>query len=156
MNLHDDTSTEPSDWLNAMDVLHRFAAGQDLRDEALFCSAFADGASLDFVQPARRLGVELPVFQGREQIVSTIMASTAPLKTTHTVSNQRVDIQATRATLTALVEAMHVSRADETRTLKIKSIYRCELARASQGWRAQRIAIESVWHEGQAAVLFPA
>jgi hypothetical protein len=50
-----------------MDALNRFAAGQDLRDPALLASAFAPDAELDFVQPARQLGVELPVFRASRE-----------------------------------------------------------------------------------------
>lgn len=155
MNLRDDVTIELADRLDAMDVLHRFAAGQDLRDEALFTTSFTADASLDFVQPARRLGVDLPVLHGRDMIVSTVMSSTAPLKTTHTVSNQRVSIEGDTARLTALVEAMHVLRADERRRLLLKNIYRCRLTRFPEGWRAREIAIDNVWIEGDPAVLFP-
>jgi hypothetical protein len=124
-----DSPTQPADQLAAMDVLHRFAAEQDLRDSELFATAFAEDAILDFVQPARRLGVPLPVFKGKRQIVETIMSSTAPLKTTHTVTNQRVSLDGPAATLTALVEAMHVQRADERLRLLLKNIYRCDLVR---------------------------
>lgn len=147
--------TDAAERLDAMDVLHRFAAGQDFRDEELFRSTFAEDASLDFVQPAKRLGVQLPVFHGGPQIVAAIMSSTAPLRTTHTVSNQRLAILGKQATVTALVEAMHVLRSDEARRLLLKNIYRCELIRLPVGWRARSITIECVWHEGDAAVLFP-
>lgn len=150
------THTGASEHLAAMDVLHRFAAGQDLRDTELFATAFTDDAILDFAQPARRLGVEMPLLEGRARIVSTIMSTTAPLKTTHTVSNQRVALQGAQASVTALVEAMHVRRTDEMRRLLLKNVYRCELARADGLWRARRIVIENVWWEGDAAVLFGA
>ena len=44
------------------DVLYRFGAGQDLKDHALVRSAFARQSELDFVQPAARMGVEIPIF----------------------------------------------------------------------------------------------
>jgi hypothetical protein len=54
------------DRYEVVDALHRFAAGQDLRDAELFASAFAPQAELDFTQPARMLGAELPPFRGRD------------------------------------------------------------------------------------------
>jgi hypothetical protein len=150
-----DSLSHAADQLGAMDVLLRFAAGQDFRDGELFATTFADDAVLDFVQPARRLGATVPVFQGKRQIVDTIMASTAPLKTSHTVTNQRAVLDGPIATLTAWVEAMHVLRADERRRLLLKNIYRCELVRPGALWQARRIVIENVWFEGEPAVLFP-
>lgn len=156
MNLQThDSLSHVADQLGAMDVLHRFAAGQDHRDGELFATTFTEDAILDFVQPATRLGVAVPVFRGRRQIVDTIMASTAPLKTSHTVTNQRVSLAGPVATLTAWVEAMHVQRADEARRLLLKNIYRCELVCLDGLWRARRIVIENVWFEGEPAVLFP-
>ena len=38
-----------------IDALYRFGAGQDLRDRALFDSAFSRRAKLDFTGPAKRL-----------------------------------------------------------------------------------------------------
>ncbi len=146
---------DAGDQLAMADVLLRFAAGQDLRDEALFSSVFTEDARLDFVQPALRLGVTLPTFEQRDNIVSAILGSTAPLKTTHTVTNVRAMQKDGRAELTALVGAMHVLRSDESRRLLLKNIYRCELTREAPGWRAKRIDIENVWIEGDAAVLFP-
>src|SRR6266542_4138704 len=104
-----------SDRMEVIDALYRFAAGQDLKDEALFASAFADGATLDFVEPAARLGVQLPVFSGKENIVSGITASVRPLDTTHTVTNPRVWVDGDKATLFALVEAQHLPKGDHDR-----------------------------------------
>jgi hypothetical protein len=55
---------KPDIYLAVVDALYRFAAGQDLRDEELFRSAWTSDGELDFVQPARKLGVELPPFRG--------------------------------------------------------------------------------------------
>jgi hypothetical protein len=138
-----------------IDALHRFAAGQDLRDPALLASAFAPHAELDFVQPAKKLGVELLIFKGRQHIVAAIGAALAQLDTTHTVSNPRVDIDGDKATLFALVEAQHLPRRDHSRNLLLKNFYWVSLERAGERWQITHMRIENVWHRGDPKVLFP-
>lgn len=150
------TPLSAEDQLAISDVLYRFGAGQDLRDTALFTSAFTDDATLDFVQPARVLGVELPPFVGR-QAIESIMQATAPLVTTHTVTNARIEASGNdAATLFALVEAQHVPRADRTRHLLLKNFYWVDVVRSGDGWRARHVRVESAWWHGMPDVLFPA
>jgi hypothetical protein len=154
MNLPIHTSADAADTLAVVDALYRFAAGQDLRDEALFASAFAEDAELDFTQPARRLGVDLPVFRGRSHIVGTILATLSRLDTTHTVTTPRVQIEGDEAQLLALVEAQHLPRDDHSRHLLLKNLYRLRLRRDGRGWRITHMLIETVWRSGDPAVLF--
>lgn len=149
-----DTSP-PCDRLDVVDALYRFAAGQDLGDRELFRSAWSEDGELDFVQPARRLGVDLPPFKGRDTITDAIMGSVAPLTTTHTVTNPRVSVDADTATLFALVEAQHLPKADPSRHLLLKNFYWCELAREAGAWKIRRMRIENAWMHGDAQVLFP-
>lgn len=79
-----------SDHHQIVDALYRFGAGQDLRDRALFESAFAPDATVDFTGPARRFGRTIPPFEGRTSIADTILGNIATLDTTHTVTNPRV------------------------------------------------------------------
>jgi hypothetical protein len=139
----------------ATDALYRFAAGQDLRRRELFESAFSPDATLDFIQPARLFGVQLPVFVGREAIADTIMGTTAPLVTTHSITNPRVEVAGDHARLTALVEAQHVLRAEPLRRLLLKNFYFVDLARAGSGWLIERMRIENAWWAGDPSVLFP-
>src|SRR5688572_15638081 len=90
------TLTRLRDTQEVIDALYRFAAGQDLKDPALFTSAFAPGASLDFTQPAQRFGAEIPRMEGRETIAE-ILVTLEPLATTHTVTNPRVVLDGDRA-----------------------------------------------------------
>lgn len=143
-----------TDRLDVAEVLYRFAAGQDLADEALFASVFADDAELDFVQPAARLGVELPVFRGKAAIVSTIMSTLARLDTTHSVSNPRVRIDGDTAELFALVEAQHLPKQDHSRHLLLKNFYGVQLRRHDGRWVVTRMRIENAWKSGDAGVLF--
>lgn len=138
-----------------IDALHRFAAGQDLRNPALLSSAFAPDAELDFVQPARSLGVTLPVFKGRATILSQLRQALAEVDTTHTVTNARVEIDRDQASLFALVEAQHLPRADHSRNLLLKNFYYVTLRRAGERWAIERLRIDNAWHRGDPKVLFP-
>lgn len=142
------------DWGQAVDALYRFAAGQDLRDPALLASAFSADASLDFTQPAARFGAALPVFESRDTIVSTIGHSLARLRTTHTVTNPRLEIEGDHARLFALVEAQHVSQEAPADMFLLKNIYRLRLVRDGQAWLIEHMHIETVWHEGNPRLLF--
>jgi hypothetical protein len=143
------------DRFEVIDALCRFAAGQDLRDPALLSSAFTRDAELDFVQPARQLGVELDVFRGRAEILGSIHAALAEVDTTHTVTNTRVELDGERASLFALVEAQHLPRADHSQNLLLKNFYWATLRRADGAWRIERMRISNAWYRGDPGVLFP-
>ncbi len=138
-----------------IDALYRFATGQDLRDPVLIASAFAPHAELDFVQPAMRLGVAVPVFRGRDNIVASISAAFARLDSTHSVTNPRVEINADEASLFALVEAQHLARSDHGRNLLLKNFYWVRLERAAQRWLITGMRIENAWYRGDPTLLFP-
>ncbi len=139
-----------------VDALYRFGAGQDRGDRALFESAFAPDATLEFTGPARRLGASIPVFAGRKAIADTIMGTVASLDTTHTVTNPRVELDGDRATLVALVEAQHLPKGDHGRHLLLKNFYTVELSRDGSRWVIDHMLIENVWFTGDPEVLFPA
>lgn len=136
-----------------VDALYRFAAGQDLRDREMFLSAFAPDAQLDFTDPARRFGAEVPVMRDRRTIAG-ILATLAPLDTTHTVTNCRVVVDGDRAHLLALVEAQHVTRTSPLRHLLLKNVYDLDLLRDQNQWVIQRMRIRNVWSDGDPTVLF--
>ncbi|MFC5742187.1 nuclear transport factor 2 family protein [Dyella tabacisoli] len=151
------TVTALSDRTEIIDALYRFGAGQDLRDRALFESAFAANATLDFTGPAQRLGVTIPVFEGRQAIADTIFAAIGGLDTTHTVTNPRLTAyDGERATLFALVEAQHLPRNDHSRHLLLKNIYVVELSKHGDQWLVEHMKIDVVWLTGDPSVLFPA
>lgn len=146
----------PADRAEIVDALYRFGAGQDLRDRDLFESAFSPDASLDFTRPARRLGAEVPVFQGREAISNAIFLAIADLDTTHTVTNPRVTAYGgAHATLFALVEAQHLQRVDHQQYLLLKNIYTMDLSRNGSRWVIDDMRIDNVWMSGDPRVLFP-
>ncbi len=148
---------EPAQHLAIVDALYRFGAGQDMRDRALFESAFVPDAMLDFIQPARDVGgVEVPLLLGRKAIADTVFANIGELDTTHTVSNPRITAYDGRhAALWALVEAQHLPRGDHGRHLLLKNIYEVRLSEAQGLWRIEHLHIRNVWWNGDPAVLFP-
>ncbi|RZJ07772.1 MAG: nuclear transport factor 2 family protein [Rubrivivax sp.] len=148
----------PDEHAAVLDALLRFAAGQDLGDAALFRSAFTPDATLDFTQPAARLGVELPAFDTLDGIAGAILPIVAKLDTTHTVSNARIHRTGhEQAQLFALVEAMHLPKAaagDARSSLLLKNFYWCDAVRQQEVWKLRRVHIHNVWWQGQPDVLF--
>src|SRR5688572_5943249 len=139
-----------------VDALYRFAAGQDLRDRALFDSAFSMRAKLDFTGPARRLGAAIPVFEGRQAIGDAVFAAIDRLDTTHTVTNPRVtQYDGKHARLSALVEAQHLAREDHGRRLLLKNIYNVTLAEVNDAWLIESLRIDNVWMDGDPSLLAP-
>ena len=146
----------PGERAGIVDALYRFGAGQDLRDRSLFVSAFSPNATLDFTRPARRLGVRIGVFEGRQAIADAVFSAIGPLDTTHTVTNPRVTAyDGERAAMFALVEAQHRLRDNHTRHLMLKNIHTVELSKLEHEWVIDRLRIDNVWHTGDSSVLFP-
>ena len=148
--MHADSLT---DHVEVIDALYRFAAGQDQRDEGLFLSAFTPDASLDFTQPAARLGAEVPVMHGR-QAIAGILDTIAPLITSHVVTNTRVAVETDDATLQALVGATHVRRDDPHRRLLLQNAYDVALRRDGREFRIRSMTITTLWAVGDPSVLF--
>lgn len=137
-------------------ALPRFAAGQDLKDPDLLGRAFSEDARLDFTQPAAELGAQAAVMQGRKQIVETITAATAPLTTSHTITNVRViRLSDAGAEAHALIEAMHVDRKMPARRLLLKHSLKVTASRSGQQWQIGSLEFHNLWREGDPKVLFP-
>lgn len=138
-----------------IDALYRFGAGQDLRDRALFESAFAPEATLDFTQPAQRFGATLPIFQSRCGIADAVFQAIDALDTTHSMTNPRVTAyDGKQAALFALVEAQHLPRGDHRRHLLLKNIFMLQLSEHAGDWLIDCMKINNVWFPGDPAVLF--
>lgn len=137
-------------------ALIRFAAGQDLRDAELLATAFSDDAVLDFTHPAAELGVTADLMIGRSSIVETVFSVTAPLATSHTITNVRiVHLDGATAEAHALIEAMHVDRAKPARRLLLKNSISISAERIGPRWQIQSLTFQNLWREGEASVLFP-
>ena len=142
------------DWIEIVDALYRFGAGQDLRDKDLFASAFAEDAELDFRPAASKWGGVSPVMTGRSAIVDTIFQVLDGVDTTHVVTNPRVSIDGDTARLTAIVEAQHLLAADHSKFALLKNYYETELVRAGSTWVLRKIRIDNSWYQGEPAVFF--
>jgi len=154
--VHGPARVDPNDRAAIVDALYRFGAGQDLRDRALFASAFSERARLDLTGPAQRLGVVLPVLQGRPMITDAVMTSATRLDTTHTVTNPRILAHdGRRARLFAMVEARSLPCNHHSRHLTLKNIYTAELSKQDGYWLMDSLVIENVWLTGDPEVLFP-
>lgn len=139
--------------LAVVDAIHRFAAGIDLRDDALLASALAEDAVSDFGPAAAKAGFDYPVLTGRQAIVEALSASLRGLDTTHSVTNPRVSLDTDRAKLEAIVEAQHVPIADSTRHYLMKNRYDVDLIRQDDLWVIQQVTIDNVWRSGDPAVM---
>ncbi len=142
-----------ADTLAVVDALYRFAAGIDLRDQALLASSLAEDAISDFRPAAAKAGFEYPVLEGRQAIVEALSTSLSSLDTTHSVSNPRVILNGNRARMEAMVEAQHLPRHDPSTHYLMKNRYDVELARQDDLWVIERVTIDNVWRTGDPAVL---
>ncbi len=146
-------AAELADRVAIADALYRFGAGQDYDTREVYESAFTEDAVLDFEQPARRFGASAPPMRGRATIMDVAYPSTQHLVTTHTVTNERIEIDGDQATLDCLVEAQHVRPGDGSHLL-LKNVYEVRLRREAPGWRMSYMRIENLWSHGDADVLF--
>lgn len=151
------TSGASGDQAGVVDALYRFGLGQDLRYLAgareLFASAFTTDATLDFRPAAARCGLDVPLMEGRDTIVSIILDPATRIDTTHVVTNPRVTLDAGTARLTALVEAQHLPSADHGRHALLKNIYQVDAVHDGSLWRMQHVVIDCVWFTGDSQVI---
>ncbi|MET9256655.1 nuclear transport factor 2 family protein [Streptomyces sp. NPDC003717] len=151
------TVAELRDRAEVLDALYRFGLGQDLKDPALFASAFAADAELDFAPAAAKWGGRPPLMVGRDTIVTTILGLfTGRVDTTHQVTNARVALDGGTARLTALVEAQHLLTADRGTFALLKNPYDVDLVRAGHRWVIRRLRIDNAWYTGDPAAVFSA
>jgi hypothetical protein len=140
---------ELRDRAEVLDALYRFGLGQDLKDRALFASAFAADAELDFRPAAAKWGARPPLMSGRDTIVTTILGMfTGSVYTTHQVTNPRIAINGDTARLTALVEAQHLRSSDHNVFALLKNHYDVDLVRVGERWVIRRLRIDNAWFTG--------
>ncbi len=130
------------------DALLRFGAGTDEGDRDLLSSAFAVDAVVDFGPCGRKLGLDFPPLTGREAIVGFLGGTSAQQVTSHLVSNSRIAMNGGRATVRALVEAVHIIRAEPDQRFRMMNRYDAELDLEPDAWRIERLVIDNIWFEG--------
>ncbi|BDZ48588.1 hypothetical protein GCM10025867_08290 [Frondihabitans sucicola] len=148
-----DSSAKLLDKLAVVDALYRYAAGLDLRDEALLASAFASDAVADFGPATRKAGQDYPPIEGGATIASAVAASLSPLDTTHSLSNPRVTLNGDTATLEGIMACMHLPRTDHSRHVLMTNRYDVELVRQGDVWVIQHLTVDNAWTEGDPTVL---
>jgi hypothetical protein len=145
----------PIDRAEITEALFRFAAGINLHDRGLLESVLAPDATVDFTSPAHRLGVALPVFEGRRTVADAVMAANERMDTTHSVSNPRVmEYDGKHAVLGALVEEHYLPRDGSGRHLVLMNSYQVDLAVDVSGWTIRRMKIACLWLSGDPDVLW--
>jgi len=146
---------ELRDRAEIVDVLYRFGQGQDLRDRALFASAFAADAELDFGPAAAAWGAVVAPMRGRKEIVDTILdLFDDRVDTTHQATNARIALDGDTARLTALVEAQHLLTADRRTFALLKNPYDVDLVRDGARWVIHRVRIDNSWFTGDPTAIF--
>jgi hypothetical protein len=148
-----DVIRELADRQEITDALHRFALGRDVKDQALFRSAFTADAEFDFRPVGARIGLEFPLMSGVDMIAAYVLNPEVDLDTSHAVTNCRVRVTGNEAGLTALVEAQHLPGADHSRHLLLKNLYDVELVRDGQRWLMRRVRVDNLWYTGDPQVI---
>ncbi len=148
-----DRHSDLQDRLEIIDALYRFGLGQDLHDKALFTSAFAEDAVLDFRPAAQKCGLDIPLMTGRETITATILNPETRIDTTHIVTNCRIEQKGNTARLSAFVEAQHLPKDDHSRHTLLKNLYDVLLVKDGERWVIRHLYIDNIWFTGDPAVI---
>ena len=146
-------ATNTTDLLAITDALLRFGAGTDDGDSVLLSSSFTIDAVVDFGPCGCKLGLDFAPLEGRETIVGFLSGTSVRQVTSHAITNSRVHVKDGQATLRALVEATHLSRADPLRRFRMMCRYDAELSPDPAVWRIARLTIDNVWFEGDPQVM---
>ncbi len=142
-----------ADFIEITDALYRFGAGVDANDRDLLLSALAADAALDFTRNKALWGLDFPLLEGRDTVVSALLSTVGKLDTTHVVTNPRVTVTGNAASLTAIIEAQHLPPGDHSRHCLMKNHYTCGLVREDDEWKLRRILVEGVWFTGDPKIL---
>jgi SnoaL-like domain len=141
-----------------LDAIYRYTAGLDYCDAELLESSLTKSAVVDLTPATRKIGLDFPVLESRETVVSALIAAVGPLDTSHVVTNPRITVMGDTAELRCYAQAQHFlpgEGPDPARTTHalMMNRYRAELTRDGQQWRISRLTIDNAWFEGDPAVL---
>ncbi|MEM7721871.1 MAG: nuclear transport factor 2 family protein [Pseudomonadota bacterium] len=146
-------TSDAADHHAVTDALIRFTNGMDTDNGALIASAFAEAGIADFTPAAACVGMQFPVLEGRENIVSVLVPFASGFTTSHSVTNARAEVDGDTATLYALVEAQHLPEGDGSRNFMMMNQYRIDLIREGDQWVMSRMTIDNLWSDGDLAVM---
>ena len=145
--------TSPAEFLAIVDTLYRFTLGVDLNDRTILESALTIDAVLDFTHNKPLWGLDFPLLEGREAVITALQATVGPLDTTHVVTNPRVTVEGESATLEALLEAQHLPPSDHSRHCLMKNRYTTKLLLEDGKWKLGHLFVKGVWFTGDPKVL---
>lgn len=139
------------------DALHRYCFGLDHGDADTLASALTEDCVLDFRPAGKKLKLDFPRMAGRPAILESVLPLIGPLDTSHTVSNQQIEISDESATLSAFVMSQHFMPREGSRrgseNALLMNRYDCELVRDGQKWRLKNIVIANAWAQGDPEIL---
>lgn len=148
-----DTARHLADRLDAIDLLHRFAAGIDRRDWARYRSVFTEEIDLDYssYRPEHLGRWRADDWVARAQQVFPGLDASA-----HSITNARVEVAGDTARIAAYVRADHVIvEGGVTRVFTLCGRYEDGLVRGADGggWliAAKRLIVG--WTEGDPGVM---
>jgi SnoaL-like domain len=136
---------------NICDALYRFAEGIDLRDWALYRSAFTDQLTFDYT--SHRSG-SLGTVPADEWVARARRRFETLDATQHTMTNPRVQVSGDAAVCSMYVEASHSVTVDgSTVHCTLGGRYLNDLVRVGDVWRISTLRLEVRWVQGDRSIL---
>lgn len=146
-----------NDRFEIADALHRYAFGLDHGDADSLASALTEDCRFDFRPAGRKLEIDFPLLIGRDAILNGVLPLIGPLDTSHSVSNLQIEIVGDTATLYAYVLSQHFMPHEGSRPASeyalLMNRYDCNLMRARDKWRFNRMTIDNAWALGNPEIL---
>jgi 3-phenylpropionate/cinnamic acid dioxygenase small subunit len=146
-----DSSSQLRDERDVLDVVHRFAAGMDLRDWDAYRAVFADELVLDYTSYRGGEPTVVPADAWVDRVRRRFLTL---LATQHSLSNHRIEVDGDDARCQVYVQAMHVGEIDGVEHwCVVGGQYDDLLARTAGGWHITRKKLEVRWVTGDRRVL---
>lgn len=127
------------------DAVHRVLLGCDTNNRELFESAITENGA--FI-------LDDHTIQGHEDLMSQVFDRVAKLETTHTLTNTRINIDGSKAILTATVLAQHYRGG--TDHWLVGGLYLVNLVREDTDvelWKIETWKIQRIWGNGDPSVV---
>jgi SnoaL-like domain len=124
----------------------RYASGIDMRDWALYRSAFTDELEVDFTS----WGGGSPQTLTADQWVAGVRSTLAGFDgTQHTLTNFVIDLRGDEATAVVYMSAQHYLPNDKgDSTLTIGGYYTHEMVRTATDWKIRKARLTVTWTTG--------
>lgn len=148
-----------TDRLAVVEVLHRFAAGLDRRDWALYRSVFTDEIELDY---SSYRPTNIGTWRADDWVARARQVFPGLDATAHSVTNAIVELDGDTARISAYVRADHAlvepstdgdPAGARTRVYTVCGRYEDRLVRTADGWKIAAKALHVGWVEGDPEVM---